>query len=78
MRSVGVENKQIKKYIDLCVDGDKTIEERYKIIASTKEKALVQMEELKRQIELLEYKEGFYKDLIKNNSKDTWNPMNKR
>ena len=78
LRSVGVENKQIKKYIDLCVDGDKTIEERYKIIASTKEKALVQMEELKRQIELLEYKEGFYKDLIKNNSKDTWNPMNKR
>ena len=24
----------------------------------------------------LEYKENFYKNLIKNNLKDTWNPMN--
>lgn len=78
LRSVGVENKSIKKYIDLCVIGDSTIEERYKIIISTKEKALMQMKELKKQIGLLEYKEEFYKDLIENSSEDTWNPMNKK
>ncbi len=77
LRSVGVENKLIKRYIDLCVIGDSTIKERFEIIALTKKKALMQMDELKKQIELLDYKESFYKDLIENNSKDTWNPMNK-
>lgn len=76
LRSVGTENKAIKRYIDLCIVGDSTIEERYKIILATKEKALMQMDELKKQLAILEYKENFYKNLIKNNLKDTWNPMN--
>ena len=76
LRSVGTENKAIKRYIDICIVGDSTIEERYKIILGTKEKALMQMDELKKQLAILEYKENFYKNLIKNNLKDTWNPMN--
>lgn len=76
LRSVGTENKAIKRYIDLCIVGNSTIEERYKIILDTKEKALMQMDELKKQLAILEYKENFYKNLIKNNLKDTWNPMN--
>lgn len=76
LRSVGTENKEIKRYIDLCIVGDSTIEERYKIILDTKEKALMQMDELKKQLAILEYKENFYKNLIKNNLKDIWNPMN--
>lgn len=76
LRSVGTENRAIKRYIDLCIVGDSTIEERYKIILGTKEKALMQMDELKKQLAILEYKENFYQNLIKNNLKDTWNPMN--
>lgn len=77
LRSVGTENKAIKKYIDLCIIGDSTIPERYEIIKTTKNKALQQMEELKKQLELLDYKENFYQNLIKNNLEDEWNPMNK-
>lgn len=76
LRSVGTENKAIKKYIDLCIIGDSTIKERYRIIQDTKKKALEQMEELKQQLALLDYKENFYQNLIENNLKDTWNPMN--
>lgn len=76
LRSVGTQNKDIKRYIDLCIKGDSTIKERYQIILDTKEKALEQMEELKKQLELLDYKENFYKNLIKNHLEDTWNPMN--
>ena len=54
-----------------------TIKERYQIILDTKAKALEQMEELKKQLELLDYKENFYKNLIKNHLEDEWNPMNK-
>ena len=76
LRSVGTENKAIKRYIDLCIIGDSTIKERYEIIQDTKKKALEQMEELKQQLALLDYKENFYQNLIENNLKDTWNPMN--
>lgn len=76
LRSVGTDNKSIKRYIDLCVIGDSTISERYKIIQETKEKAENQMKELTKQLELLNYKESFYQNLIKNNLKDSWNPMN--
>lgn len=76
LRSVGTENKAIKRYIDLCIQGDSTIKERYQIILDTKAKAIEQLEELHKQIDLLNYKENFYKNLIKNNLKDAWNPMN--
>ena len=77
LRSVGTENKAIKRYIDLCIMGDSTIPERYGIIQATKLKAKQQLEELTKQLDLLNYKEKFYQNLIKNNLKDTWNPMNK-
>ncbi len=76
LRSVGTDNKSIKQYIDLCIAGDSTIPQRFKIIQNTKAKALSRMEELKKQISMLEFKEKFYQNLIKNNLKDSWNPMN--
>ncbi len=76
LRSVGTENKAIKRYIDLCIIGDSTISERYQIILATKERAKQQMIELQKQLELLDFKENFYQNLIKNNLKDCWNPMN--
>lgn len=76
LRAVGTENKAIKRYIDLCIKGDSTIPERYEIIQATKLKAEQQMLELQQQIDLLNYKEKYYQNLIKNNLKDGWNPMN--
>ncbi len=78
LRSVGTENKAIKRYIDLCIIGDSTISERYEIIQNTKQKALQQMKELQNQLDLLEYKEKFYQNLIENNLEDSWNPMNNK
>ncbi len=77
LRSVGTENKAVKRYVDLCVQGDSTIKERYEIIRETKLKAEKQLEELQKQLGMLEYKEKFYENLIKNNLEDSWNPMNK-
>lgn len=76
LRAVGTENKAIKRYIDLCIVGDSTIPERYGIIQATKIKAQQQLEELQKQLDLLDFKENFYQNLIKNNLKDSWNPMN--
>lgn len=78
LRAVGTENKAIKRYIDLCIIGDSTIRERYEIIQNTKIKALQQMKELQNQLDLLDYKEKFYQNLIENNLEDSWNPMNNK
>lgn len=78
LRSVGTENKAIKRYIDLCITGDSTIKERYEIIRATKKRAQTEMENLKKQLALLEFKEKFYRNLIENNLTDSWNPINKR
>lgn len=77
LRKVGTDNKSIKRYIDLCLVGDSTLKERYQIILDTKEKALNQMQDLKNQLEVLDYKQAFYENLIKNNLSDPWNPANK-
>lgn len=76
LRMVGTENKAIKRYIDLCIIGDSTIKERYEIIKNTKQKALEQLNDLKKQLDLLDYKEKTYQNMIKNNLKDSFNPMN--
>jgi len=75
LRACGTDNKSIKKYLTLCLEGDSTLKERFDIIKETKKKALSKMEELKQQLEMLDYKEQFYMDLIKNNKKDIWNPI---
>ena len=77
LRKVGTDNKAIKRYIDLCLIGDSTLKERFEIIKTTKDKALQQMEDLQKQLALLDYKEGYYKNLIKNKLQDEWNPANK-
>lgn len=76
LRVAGVENKEIKRYIDLCIIGDSTVPERYSIIQRTREKTEQHIKELQEQLSLLEYKESFYQDIIKNNLKDSWNPIN--
>ncbi len=76
LRVAGVENKEIKRYIDLCLIGDSTVPERYSIIQKTKEKTKEHIKELTEQISLLEYKEAFYKNIMENNLKDSWNPIN--
>ncbi len=76
LRSSGVDNKSIKKYIDLCIIGDSTIKERYEIIKATRAKAIKKMNELEKQMEILDTKEKYYETLIKNKDTDKLNPMN--
>lgn len=78
LRAVGTENRLVKRYIDLCILGDSTIKDRFEIIKETKQKALKQMEDLQKQLEMLNYKENLYENLIKNNLSDVCNPMKKQ
>lgn len=67
LRACGTDNKSIKKYLDLCIIGDETIPERFEIIKQTKKKALKKQKELNQQLDLLDYKENYYQNLLNTN-----------
>lgn len=76
LRSAGVENNEIKCYIDLCLKGDATIPERYAIIKATRAQAYAKLKQFKEQVKLLDFKEEYYASLLRDHRQDNWNPQN--
>lgn len=70
-RELGMSIKELKYYKDLCDKGDSTLKERLAIIQERKSKNLVQIADLQKANAVLEYKEDYYTNLIKNGSKTT-------
>lgn len=64
----------IKEYVDLCLKGDSTIEERYDIILKQKEATDAQLKEITLRAEYLENKANHYMDIINNIVPDNTNP----
>ena len=74
LRATNLSINDIKKYIYLCLKGNKTIKQRADIIFAQEEKLKEQLKELQRQMEILQKKKKYYKDLLNNKSTDVWNP----
>lgn len=64
LKRSGMSIKNIKRYVDLCAQGDETIPERYEIIRAQKEFAKKQLEEAGDQYQYLEAKEQLYRGLM--------------
>lgn len=64
MRKTGMTIAYIKRYIELCQEGESTINERYKIFLKQKEILLQQKEQLEKNIDMVNYKINFYKEKI--------------
>ncbi|GAA0137470.1 hypothetical protein YSY43_43110 [Paenibacillus sp. YSY-4.3] len=74
LKKCGMSVEDIKKYVDLCLDGDSSIRERYEIILRQKEAVLAQLEEVKLMAEFITNKENHYRDIINNLTPDNTNP----
>jgi DNA-binding transcriptional MerR regulator len=74
LKQCGMSVKDIKTYVDLCLEGDSTIHERYEIILKQKAVALAQLEEAKRRVKYLEDKANHYLDIINHVIPDDTNP----
>lgn len=77
-RNAGLQLVEVKKYITLCQIGDETIPERYDIIKTAKQRTIEQLDDLNKQLDKLNFKEDYYRDLIANNMNDAWNPHNNK
>ncbi|ATZ20702.1 MerR family transcriptional regulator [Mesoplasma coleopterae] len=76
LRSAGMEIKNIREYINLCMEGDSTVPQRLKIIQNQKKDLISKIKGLQSELELLASKEEHYKKILEENILDEWNPVN--
>lgn len=74
LKQSGMPIDVIKMYIDLCLEGDSTIPQRYRLMMEHKEAALAKLEEAKQHVAHLEEKTALYQAILENRSPDTMNP----
>ncbi|GAA0124425.1 MerR family transcriptional regulator [Clostridium sp. CTA-19] len=64
MKNSGTPIKDIKRYMDLCAEGDITLQKRLEIFLERKEAVQKQMEELNRIMETINHKIWYYETAI--------------
>lgn len=74
LKKCGMSVEDIKKYVDLCLEGESTIAERYEMIQKQKEAVLAQLEEVKLMAEFISNKEKHYRDIKSGVIPDDTNP----
>lgn len=65
LKNTGMPIKDIKTYINLCLDGDSTLEDRLNIFLKQKESIERQTAELDKYMKKITYKIQYYEDAIK-------------
>ena len=70
MKSSGLPIKEIKKYMDLCAEGDGTLKERLKIFLERQEIVKKQIEELNDVMKTINHKIWYYETAIKAGTED--------
>ncbi|MCA1040695.1 MerR family transcriptional regulator [Bacillus infantis] len=74
LKQCGMSVEDIKSYVDLCLEGNSTIQERYEIILKQNKIAQAQLEEAKRTVKYMEEKASHYLDIINGVMPDDMNP----
>ena len=64
LKNCGMSIQEMKVYIDLCLQGEKSIPERKVILAQKREDLLKKMAELQNSIDYIDWKQGFYDDVL--------------
>lgn len=70
MKASGMPIKDIKRYMDMCLEGDNTLEDRLDIFLKRKEVVKEQMEELNKIMSVIEHKISYYEKAIEAGSED--------
>lgn len=60
LKKTGMPIKEIKKFIDWCMEGDSTISDRLELIDRQRDQVIQKIEQLKGTLKTLEYKHWYY------------------
>ena len=64
LKSCGISLAEMKTYLALCLAGEGTIPERKVILAEKKEALLQSIAELQKSVAFIDWKQGFYDDVL--------------
>lgn len=64
LKSCGMSIAEMKQYLALCMKGEGTIPERKVILAEKKETLLKSITELQKAVAYIDWKQGFYDDVL--------------
>lgn len=64
LKNCGMSIQEMKVYIELCLQGEKTIPERKIILAQKREDLLRRMADLQASVDFIDWKQGFYDDVL--------------
>ena len=64
LKNCGMSIQEMKVYIDLCLMGESSIPERKQILAQKRKDILKRMSELQASIDYIDWKQGFYDDVL--------------
>ncbi|SHO44720.1 MerR family transcriptional regulator [Anaerocolumna xylanovorans] len=73
LRKCGLSIKEIKEYLNLCLEGPSSIKIRKTILAVKKENLLKEIESIEESIVFIDYKQDFYDDVLAGKIKYTSN-----
>ncbi|APO45626.1 MerR family transcriptional regulator [Paenibacillus xylanexedens] len=76
LKQTGLPIENIKTYVDLCLEGDSTVSQRFALMMEYKEAALIQLEEAKSRVAHLEEKARQYQAILEQRIPDMTNPIN--
>lgn len=60
LKKTGMPIKEIKQFIDWCIEGDSTIDKRLELIDRQRERVHEQMAQLEKTLDTLDYKHWYY------------------
>lgn len=64
LKNCGMSIKDMKAYLDLCLQGASTIQERKKILDQKRQELLAQIHNLEDSIRYIDYKQQFYDEVL--------------
>jgi DNA-binding transcriptional MerR regulator len=78
LRNTGMSVADIKHYIDLCQEGESSVQERYQIIMNQEKKAEADLKEMQKRLDILHMKQKCYEDILLKKSGDACNPASRK
>ena len=64
LKKCGMSIQEMKEYLGLCLKGESTIPQRKELLARKREALLATIEELNGCVDYIDWKQGFYDDVV--------------
>ncbi len=64
LKKCGMSIAEMRAYLELCLEGEPSIPARTQMLAGIRERLVAQMAEVQESIDFIDWKQGFYDDVL--------------